>query len=391
MSGARSIGMKFSYASLISYSLALGLFAGLVTTGFVFIIEEVQRLLWTNLPNYLGLSIKGSFLPILVCGIGGVVLGLLLKKLGSYPPTIEQALANFKTTKKFDYKHIGEAFIISVVSLGFGASLGPEAALTTIVCGFATLISIKLKKKALLRFGSEIDKKLPKYKRNILGIIAGVSGLLVFRLYGSSGYFNLHLNPYTFKFQDVLLSLIPAFVGIFFGYIYLYSERGLDKIFKSYRKNNIVFSVIIGGLGLGILASMQPLAIFSGHEGLNSIVAGYSSESAIYFVVLSCIKVIATTLCLATGWKGGRFFPIMFIGASAGTAASVLLPSINPTLALCVGMGAALSFVLKRPVVSLVLLMFFFPINLYLPLLVVCFMASYVSKKLTPYLAYYTK
>ena len=75
MSGARSIGMKFSYASLISYSLALGLFAGLVTTGFVFIIEEVQRLLWTNLPNYLGLSIKGSFLPILVCGIGGVVLG----------------------------------------------------------------------------------------------------------------------------------------------------------------------------------------------------------------------------------------------------------------------------------------------------------------------------
>ena len=45
-------------------------------------------------------------------------------------------------------------------------------------------------------------------------------------------------------------------------------------------------------------------------------------------IVLAVSKLLATTLLLATGWKGGYIFPIMFAGIALGLACDLLLPGL---------------------------------------------------------------
>jgi H+/Cl- antiporter ClcA len=65
----------------------------------------------------------------------------------------------------------------------------------------------------------------------------------------------------------------------------------------------------------------------------------------------------------------------MFAGAAIGLFLAQLLP-IPETLALCVGMSATLSYVLRKPIVAAVLLFLFFPINLYVPIVLSAFIAG---------------
>ena len=47
---------------------------------------------------------------------------------------------------------------------------------------------------------------------------------------------------------------------------------------------------------------------------------------ALMLIVLALVKLFITTLCLATGWKGGYIFPTMFAGTALGMAAHLIFP-----------------------------------------------------------------
>lgn len=374
----------FSYFVLLGYSATLGLVGGVITTAFVFIFETLQRLIWTDLPNSLSINTYHTLFQVLICGIGGLCVGLLIKKLGSYPTSIEEAVENYKKTKTFDYQHIWQAFIISIISLGFGAALGPEAALTAIVGGFVTLIGIKLRHAEILAYGAEIQKKLPKIKRTVLGLLAAVVGLGFFRSFGTGDYFNLHLQPYTFHISDIVWAILITLAGTAMGYLYVFADNHVERMAKNLRKDKTVLLAMVGGIGLGLLASFQPLALFSGHEGIVTLMQQWPEHNTVYLAAAALIKIVAAVLCLATGWKGGRFFPVMFVGSAIGLACAASLSSISPTLGLCVGMSATLAYVLKRPVITIVLLAFFFPPNLYVFIIFSAYAAAIASKKLLP-------
>jgi hypothetical protein len=120
----KSFGSKssFSYLSLLIYSALLGIFAGSITVLFILLFQLVQKFLWTNLPNQLGINTSHNFFPVAICGVGGLLVGVSVYFLGNYPVTIEEAIEKYKATKAFDYKHIWQALVISIISLGFSAS-----------------------------------------------------------------------------------------------------------------------------------------------------------------------------------------------------------------------------------------------------------------------------
>ena len=66
-------------------------------------------------------------------------------------------------------------------------------------------------------------------------------------------------------------------------------------------------------------------------------------------IVLGVAKLFATSLLLATGWKGGYIFPIMFASVALGLAASLLLPGIPVAVAVAATMAGALVAALKAP------------------------------------------
>ena len=53
-------------------------------------------------------------------------------------------------------------------------------------------------------------------------------------------------------------------------------------------------------------------------------------------------KLFATSLLLATGWKGGYIFPIMFASVALGLAANLLFPGIPVAVAVAATMAGAL-------------------------------------------------
>lgn len=51
-----------------------------------------------------------------------------------------EVMAEFKETKRVDYKNVPKACVSALITLFFGASLGPEAALVNIIGGLSTLV-----------------------------------------------------------------------------------------------------------------------------------------------------------------------------------------------------------------------------------------------------------
>ena len=69
-------------------------------------------------------------------------------------------------------------------------------------------------------------------------------------------------------------------------------------------------------------------------------------------ITLALVKLLVTTLWLATSWKGGYILPTLFAGAALGTAAHILIPAIPDAVAVAGTLGGALATTMKAPIFS---------------------------------------
>ncbi len=69
------------------------------------------------------------------------------------------------------------------------------------------------------------------------------------------------------------------------------------------------------------------------------------------------LKLLACALCLAAGYRGGEFFPLMFSGAAVGVATVAFVPGLQVT-GLVAGLAAATTVGLRKPVAALLIGMF---------------------------------
>ena len=80
------------------------------------------------------------------------------------------------------------------------------------------------------------------------------------------------------------------------------------------------------GLGMGIIGALLPLTLFSGEEQTAELITEAAEISVVMLIVLSITKLFATSLLLATGWKGGYIFPILFASVALGSGGESLVP-----------------------------------------------------------------
>ncbi len=82
---------------------------------------------------------------LLVCTIGGLLVGLLVKLFGDHNAIFAELMQELGKTGRFNYRHVPGIVITALVTLIAGASLGPEAPLADAGGGLGTWISDKLK------------------------------------------------------------------------------------------------------------------------------------------------------------------------------------------------------------------------------------------------------
>ncbi|MGO9750878.1 MAG: chloride channel protein [Solirubrobacteraceae bacterium] len=116
-----------------------------------------------------------------------------------------------------------------------------------------------------------------------------------------------------------------------------------------------ILRAAIGGAAFGLVGVALPLTLFTGTGQLTTVIHGGVALGAGLLIAVVFAKILVFALCEATGFIGGPFLVMLFIGGTAGMTAHVLIPGLPEGLAFA-AMFAALPGALVAAPFSLILL-----------------------------------
>jgi H+/Cl- antiporter ClcA len=117
---------------------------------------------------------------------------------------------------------------------------------------------------------------------------------------------------------------------------------------------SVVLTGAVGGVVLGVLYAVGGVDVrFSGMPELVHLVA--REDHAWGALLALAVKAAATAWCLAAGYRGGKIFPVMFVGGATGLALHLVIHPIPLDLAIGVGLAAAMATALAAPVMAAML------------------------------------
>jgi len=188
-------------------------------------------------------------------------------------------------------------------------------------------------------------------------LVSSAFATVAFVLLSGSFFGALYAFPdYQPRFADLLLAVPLGLLGALAGAIFMIAFKQLRQIMQPL-KTHLIVRGFIGGLGLGLAGALLPLTLFSGEEQTAILIKDAAALGVVMLIVLALVKLLITTLCLATGWKGGYIFPTMFAGTALGLAAHLIFPSIPPAVAVAATMGGAMVATMKAPIFSALFVM----------------------------------
>jgi H+/Cl- antiporter ClcA len=364
------------YIRLMALVALMGLVSAVVTFVFMALVNGSIRLIWEQAALTTGVDPR--LFTFLVCTLGGLLVGLLVSDFGDHNAIFAELMREFGRTGRFDYRHAPGIVVTAFVSLISGAALGPEAPLADACGGIGTWVSDKLKmdekETRTMGYGG-LSGMLAAFITNPFGgallslesAQGGMTGGQVYfwglfpSLLASSvatvafvaltGVFfdTLYTFPaYIPHMVDLLwavpFSLIGGATGLFFMLVF----RGLRQLMQPL-KGHLVLRGLIGGLGMGIIGALLPLTLFSGEAETSELILHATEIGLLALIVLALCKLLATSLLLATGWKGGYIFPIMFAGVALGLAGKLLFPSVPTAVTVAATVAGALVAALRAP------------------------------------------
>lgn len=372
---------------LLLYTVILGSIVGAIIWAFLRIMNLGIEFIWDFIPS----KIDFPLYTILVCAVGGLLIGLWKKKFGDYPEELGTVLGKVKKTGRYPYNNIFSTIISALLPLISGASIGPEAGLTGVIAGLCSWVGDKLKLyfkevKELTQIGmsatlgsifhsplfgfiepieSDKDVVLPKTSKIVLYFTAILSSFGVFLLLGKLFGGRAGLESLVTEKVDLwqYLYAIPlAAIGILSGYLYFLFKKLTFSLEQKFKKYTIIRGSV-GGLLLGISGTILPLTMFSGEHQMGVVISEAETIGAVMLIVIAVVKLLLTNICIDSGLKGGHFFPIIFCGISIGCAMSLIL-GIDIVFSASIVTTALVGHTLKKPLATVLLLMIVFPVKL---------------------------
>ncbi len=257
----------------------------------------------------------------------------------------------------------------TIISNGFGASVGLEAAYTQMGAGFASFIGAKLGlRRADLRtlvacgsagaiaaaFGGPLTGAFYAFEI-ILGAYtpfglapigaAAIGGIFTARALGVGSQF-AKLAVGAAHLSDLDMALL-ALLGALCAAIGIAVMRGVAAVEGFFRWSGLPMALqpAIGGVLVGALALATPAALSSGHGAtIDLFHAAAPALSAIGLAL--AVKAVASMISIGSGFRGGLFFASLYLGALFGEfycrAISLYFPSValDGVIGAAVGMTA---------------------------------------------------
>ena len=264
----------------------------------------------------------------------------------------------------------------TLVSNGFGASVGMEAGYTQIGSGAASRLGawMRLRREdmrvvvgcgaagaiaaafngpltgAFYAFELVLAQYAVGYAVPI--VTASIAATFAIHLFGGAPFALSVTTARPVIANDIpwfmLLGVVCAGVGI----IWMRALPLVERLISLTRAPRITHP-IIGGLIVGEIATFSPQVLSGGHGALEFSLAVSTTIAAM--LSLALLKMAASTISLGSGFRGGLFFSSLLVGALLGRVLAMTITAIEPGVSLdatafsLVGMGALGSAIIGTP------------------------------------------
>lgn len=299
---------------------------------------------------------------------GGILMGVVIWVLARWrkKPIVDPIEAN---ALHGGHLSLTDSFILvgqNLISNGFGASVGLEAAYTQLASGFASRIGRALKlRRADLRtlvgcgaaaaiasaFNAPLTGAFYAFEL-IIGVysiatlapvvVAAIVGMLVTQAIGGAP-FVIQIGPLDgIAARDYVPALVLGFLAAGIAILIM---RGVTTVERIARKSIIptVMAPAIGGAIVGMIAFVSPQVLASGHGALHLDLNANLTIPVLLLLIFS--KSLASAISIGSGFRGGLFFASLFLGALTGklfaAMAGMVLPlSLEPEVYAVIGMSS---------------------------------------------------
>jgi H+/Cl- antiporter ClcA len=377
---------------LLAVFVGSGAGAGVVILRFL--IHFIHRLTWREVSGFL--SVWGHWTLALIPLLGGIVVGLMRWRIKDFGPGLSTLLETVQGGGNvLPIKPVSK-MVAAAVSLGTGASLGPEGPSVEIGANFSVLLGqvlqVSQERQRLLLGAGAAAGLAAGFNAPIAGVFFALEVVLGTTFASSVvsvvvlaavvaawiAQIGLGFKPaFSLPAYDVRsllelplyvgLGLLASLVSVLFkaslGFVQQCFQGKVEGL-RWLAKIPHPFHPMMGGLCVGLVALQFPQILGVGYETVEAILQDVQFPLTLVFALL-VLKLAMTALSSGSGLVGGIFAPALFLGAALGSSYGKMLaiafPVLNPFMAsppayAMVGMAAVLAGCVRAPLTAVLLL-----------------------------------
>lgn len=346
-------------------AVAIGIASSLILIVVMKIASALQNLLWQRLPGTLGIAQDSPLWIIGVLTLTGIAVGLVIRFSQGHAgpdPACEPLIG-----APVPPSALPGLIVALILGLAGGVSLGPEHPIMTVNIALAVAIGARLLPRvnrmewtilasagtigalfgtpvaAALIFSQTLNgsSEVPLWDRLFAPLMAAAAGALTTGLFFHP-HFSLPIAHYgQMEMTDILSGAIVAAIAIAAGMVAVWCLPRLHSM--KHQMKNPVLVLGIGGFILGILGVIGgPVSLFKGLDEMQQMVANQAFSTSDYFL-LAVIKLAALVVAAASGFRGGRIFPAVFVGVALGLMLHEHVPAVPAAITVsCAILGIVL-------------------------------------------------
>jgi len=219
------------------------------------------------------------------------------------------------------------------------------------------------------------------YKAIIPALVASSFSYIIFAVIihlGLGATWDLASYEYAGVF-DFAYSVLFAVLATIAGWGFIYCTKFFKSLFEK-KPIPIYIKTLIGGIILGVISYYLPLTRYFGHHEINSLL---KEDLSIYMLLaLFVFKIIAISVTVTSGWRGGFIIPLFFVGATLGLIIHYFIPSVNLSLAIISCMAGINACVTRTPMSTTILLATLTGFTFFIPILFASLTGYFLAPKI---------
>lgn len=321
-------------------ALAIGVASSLVLLLVMKVASVLQSLLWQNLPYRMGFTPESPLWVVFMLTLTGIAVGLVIRYStghGGPDPANEPLIG-----APVNVSALPGLVAALILGLAGGVSLGPEHPIMVLNIALAVALGGKIFPRvapldwtilasagtigalfgtpvaAALIFSQTLNASndVPLWDKLFAPLMAAAAGALTTSVFFHP-HFALPVAHYPqLHVVDILSGAVVCAIAIALGMVAVWCMPRLHQLMQ--RIKSPVLALGIGGFALGILGVIGGnITLFKGLDEMQQM-AFSQTFTVTDYLLFAVVKLAALVIAAASGFRGGRIFPAVFVGVALG-------------------------------------------------------------------------